>query len=100
MVTAEAVWQTLGGILDPEYGIAITDLGLVYDVRVEGDEVEVALTLTTPACPAGQVIVDGARQAIAALPGVRASQVFLVWDPPWTPDRLSEAAREHLAGGR
>lgn len=94
----EAVWHALSLILDPEYGIPITDLGLVYDVVVEGGEVSVALTLTTPACPAGQVILDGARHAVASLPGVSASQVFLVWDPPWSPEFLSEAAREKLGG--
>jgi len=97
-VTVQAIWDTLAQILDPEYGIPITDLGLIYDVRVDNGEVEVAMTLTTPACPAGTVILDGARHAIAALPGVRASQVFLVWDPQWTPERLSEAARRQLEG--
>lgn len=95
--TQETVREALGLILDPEYGIPITDLGLVYDILIEKGEVTVALTLTTPACPAGQVILDAARHAVAALPGVTASQVHLVWEPPWTPDFLSEAARERLA---
>ncbi len=92
----EAVDRTLATILDPEYGVPITDLGLVYRVDIIGGRVDIALTLTTPSCPAGSVIVEGVRSAIEAIPEVEVCLVFLEWDPPWTPDRLSPAARAQL----
>lgn len=92
----QGIDAALSGILDPEYGLPITDLGLVLRVEINGDAVDVALTLTTPACPAGGVILDGVRAAVQAVPGVGSANVFLEWDPPWRPERLSPAARRHL----
>ncbi|HEY0946782.1 MAG TPA: metal-sulfur cluster assembly factor [Opitutaceae bacterium] len=95
-LTLETLWQTLGTILDPEFGLSIVDLGLVYDVVLDGDRVSVAMTLTSPACPAGGMIVDGTRAALAALPGVSHVDVALVWEPPWTPARLTQGGRDQL----
>jgi metal-sulfur cluster biosynthetic enzyme len=78
---------------DPEFGLSIEDLGLIYDVTLTGRAVAVAMTLTTPSCPAGDVIVDGIRAAIAAVPGVESVEVRLVWDPQWTPDMVSAQGR-------
>jgi len=72
----------------------VVDLGLVYGVTVDGVDVRVELTMTSPACPLGDVIVENAAAAIrAAAPDARTVDVVLVWDPPWTPDRMSDAAR-------
>lgn len=95
-VTLETLWATLGTILDPEFGLSIVDLGLVYDVTLNEGLASVAMTLTSPACPAGGMIVDGTRAALAALPGVAHVDVSLVWEPPWTPARLTPGGRDQL----
>jgi metal-sulfur cluster biosynthetic enzyme len=90
----DAVWDALRTVNDPEVGMNVVDLGLVYGVTVEGADVRVELTMTSPACPLGDVIVENAAAAIrAAAPEARTVDVALVWEPPWTPDRMSEAAR-------
>ena len=83
-------------VADPEFGLSVDDLGLIYEVTLEGAAVTVAMTLTTPHCPAGDVIVDGVRAAVAAVPGVEEVAVRLVWDPGWTPDMVSARGREQL----
>ncbi len=95
-INAVAIQQLLETIPDPEFGLSIVDLGLVYDVRVEGNNVGVTMTLTSEGCPAGGMIVDGVHAAIRAVPGVGAVDVEVVWEPRWTPDRLTPRAREHL----
>lgn len=81
---------------DPEFGLSIEDLGLIYDVTIEQRAVSVAMTLTTPSCPAGEVIVDGIRAAVAGVEGVETVEVRLVWDPQWTPDMVSARGRQQL----
>jgi metal-sulfur cluster biosynthetic enzyme len=72
----------------------VVDLGLVYQVEVEGADVRVELTMTSPACPLADVIVDNAVTAIRAVaPEAGKIDIEVVWDPPWTPDRMSEVAR-------
>jgi len=93
--TEEAVREVLRSVNDPEVGMNIVDLGLVYRVDVGPQCVRVELTMTTPACPLGDLITDEARRAVGALlPEGVAAEVELVWDPPWTPDRMSESARQ------
>jgi len=88
------VWDALRTVNDPEVGMNVVDLGLVYRVEIDGADVRVQLTMTSPACPLGDVIVDNAQAAIrAAAPGAGKVDIELVWDPPWTPDRMSDAAR-------
>jgi metal-sulfur cluster biosynthetic enzyme len=95
--TEDAVWDALRSVDDPEVGMNVVDLGLVYGVEVRGDDVSVRLTMTSPACPLGDVIVDNATAAIrAAAPGAGKIDVALVWEPPWTPERMSEAARQRF----
>lgn len=93
-LTEDEVWEALRTVDDPEVGVNVVDLGLVYGVAIRGDDVTVRLTMTSPACPLGDVIVGNAEAAIrAAAPGAGKIDVALVWDPPWTPERMSEAAR-------
>lgn len=93
--TDDRVLEALRSVDDPEVGMNIVDLGLVYRVDVAPEQVRVELTMTTPACPMGELITDNARRAVAAaLPQNVAVDVVLVWDPPWTPDRMSESARQ------
>jgi metal-sulfur cluster biosynthetic enzyme len=90
---AEAVRQELRGVMDPELGINIVDLGLVYDIEVEDGHAKVMMTLTSPGCPAGGQILMSAQQAAEAAEGVEKAEVNLVWKPFWTPDRIDAAVR-------
>ena len=93
--TEEMVHAALSTVDDPEIGMNIVDLGLVYRIDIAPELVRVELTMTTPACPMGEIIIDNARRAVgAALPQNVAVDVVLVWEPPWTPDRMSESARQ------
>ncbi|MDH5246907.1 MAG: metal-sulfur cluster assembly factor [Betaproteobacteria bacterium] len=93
----DAVREALRQVEDPEAGMNIVDLGLVYAVDVGAGAVRVALTMTTAACPMADMIVDGARDAIiAVVPAGTIVDVQLVWDPPWTPDKMTGIAREHF----
>jgi len=95
-VTAEEVRDALRGVVDPELGASIVDLGLVYDVQVIGAKVFVTMTLTTPLCPMNEMIPDAVRQAIGALPGVGGVDVDLVWTPPWEPQMMSRELKQRL----
>lgn len=94
--TVEALRKAFSGILDPEFGVSIEDLGLIYDVQVHGNRADVTMTLTSMYCPAGPVILDGIKAAAEAVPGVSEAKVNLVWDPRWSPERLSAKARAQL----
>lgn len=95
-LTDEAVWQALASIPDPEFGINIVDLGLVYSVEVDGGNVHVVMTLTTPTCPSGSWIHEGAKAALNEMPGIQNAKVDLVFEPPWTAEMLSQNARDQL----
>ncbi len=96
-MTDEAILLALKQVVDPELGINVVDLGLVYHAARVGDGIDVALTMTTPSCPLGEMIVEEARMALHdPFPDAENIRVELVWDPPWTPDRVSEDARRQL----
>lgn len=91
------VLDALYTVIDPEVGMNIVDLGLVYRVDISAGALHVDLTMTTPACPMGEMILDDAREALAALvPASVEIDIDLVWDPPWSPDRMSDYARSHF----
>jgi len=91
------VEDLLREVVDPELGINIVDLGLVYDVAVEDGTVRVAVTMTTPACPLHAYVLDAIESVLRReLPQVRRVDVRLVWDPPWHPDRMSREAKRLL----
>lgn len=96
MVTEDKVWEALRGCYDPEIPVNIVDLGLVYDVKVEDGDVEVKMTMTAPGCPLSAWIARQAEEAVRSLEGVKEVHVELVWDPPWTPERMSEEAKRTL----
>ncbi|HET9947982.1 MAG TPA: metal-sulfur cluster assembly factor [Longimicrobiales bacterium] len=95
-VTEKEVQKALRGVKDPELGLDLVVLGLVYDVEVEGDRVKALISLTSPFCPVAPQIVDEARAAIEALDGVAEAEVELTFDPPWTPERISPLVRASL----
>lgn len=92
-VTEEMAWSALREVIDPEIGCNIVDLGLVYDVAISGNSVRVRMTLTTPGCPMSETIAWGVKQALLNLPPVMDAEVDLVWDPPWNPERMTNAGR-------
>jgi metal-sulfur cluster biosynthetic enzyme len=93
----EAVREALRQVDDPEAGMNIVELGLVYGVDVSEDAVRVDMTMTTAACPMTDMIIDQARNVIAAIVPERAVvDIRLVWDPPWTPDKMTGIAKEHF----
>lgn len=96
-VAVDAVYDALGEVRDPELPLSVLDLGLIYDVAVAGATVRVAMTLTSMGCPCHDILVDDVRARLAALPGVEQANVELVWDPPWTSERITRAGREALA---
>lgn len=97
MVTDSQVYEALKEVYDPEIPVNIVDLGLVYDVKVEeGKVVRMAMTLTTPGCGMAQQIALSAKQRLLKVPGVEQAWVTVVWDPPWTPERMSPAAKQKL----
>ena len=96
----EKVWDALRQVYDPEIPASIVELGLVYLVAAEptegGRRVKVVMTLTAPGCGIGPVLVEDVRRAVLSVPGVADADVEIVFDPPWDPSRMSEAARLQL----
>lgn len=89
--------RALRVVIDPELGIDVVSLGLVYAASRAGDRAHVVMTMTTPACPLGEAITRDAREAIETMvAGVRHAEIELVFEPPWSPDRMSPEAREQL----
>ncbi|MBL8921393.1 MAG: metal-sulfur cluster assembly factor [Myxococcaceae bacterium] len=83
----------LRNVIDPEVGLNVVDLGLVYDVAVSGADVTVKLTMTTAACPLGEHLRHQSEEALRGLPDIGRATVDLVWDPPWTAERISPEGR-------
>jgi len=96
MVTQEQVFEVLRDCYDPELPVNIVDLGLVYDVAVHDDDVNVVMTLTGRGCPAHTFISESVRMRVAKIPGVKSAHVEVVWDPPWDISRMSETAKKRL----
>lgn len=93
----EEVIKALKGVFDPEIPVNIYDLGLIYDVLInEEAHVDVKMTLTTPGCPVAQTFPGTVEQAVNQVEGVSDCTVELVWEPPWTQERMTEAARLEL----
>jgi metal-sulfur cluster biosynthetic enzyme len=93
----DLVRDALCGVMDPEAGMNIVDLGLVYGIQAGPEGVQVQITMTSAACPMADMIIDDVQAALAGVvPAGTPVAVELVWDPPWTPERMSGFAREHF----
>ena len=93
----EHVRDVLRQVVDPEVGVNIVDLGLVYDIVADAGGIRVSMTMTSPACPLGEMICEEAHDAIrAAFDGGRAVDIQLVWNPPWHPEMMSANAKQAL----
>jgi metal-sulfur cluster biosynthetic enzyme len=99
MPTKEEVVDALRQVEDPELGMDIVDLGLMYDVELENGKVKVVHTLTSMGCPVGPMIQQQIDDVVRSLPGVEDVEVELTWDPPWTPEKMSEDAKFILGFG-
>ncbi len=94
----ERLWAALEEVMDPEVPVSLVDLGLIYDVRRADGAVEVDISFTATACPAMGFIQEDIRERLLSEPGVESVSTNIVWEPPWTPDRISETGRRQLAG--
>lgn len=96
-VNEDLVRDALSQVMDPEAGMNIVDLGLIYGIDVSDEGVQVQMTMTSAACPMADMIVDDAYAALeGALPRNTPVEIEMVWDPPWTPERMSGLARDHF----
>ena len=96
-MTEEQIQYILRNVIDPEIGINIVDLGLIYGIKIEPEEVQIQLTMTTPTCPLHEVIIQNIKRVLnQSFPDLEGVSVELVWDPPWTPDRMSITAKKQL----
>lgn len=93
---ADTIKEALKVVVDPELGVNIVDLGLVYEVTVDGGVVDVVMTLTTPACPIGPMLEEQIHEALKDLPGYERVVVSWVFDPPWCQDMITEDGRIEL----
>jgi metal-sulfur cluster biosynthetic enzyme len=96
MVTEEEVREELRELMDPELDVNVVDLGLIYDIEVEDDRIEILMTLTTPACPMAGVFDEMVRQEVAHLEGINEVEVEITFEPKWTPEKMSEEAKDEL----
>ena len=99
MVTKNDVFEALHQVEDPELGMDIVELGLLYDVEVEGPKVKVIHTLTSMGCPVGPMIQENIDQIARSMPEVDDVEVELTWDPPWSPEKMSDDAKFILGFG-
>ena len=95
----DAIRDSLRHVKDPELGLSIMDLGLVYDVKVDNGDVHIRMTLTSPGCPAGDQIVSDANAAIRSLNAVTNVEIELVWEPFWTPELIDPKVRTFMGYG-
>ena len=100
MATEPDIREALRQVLDPEIGVNIVDLGLVYRIEVDGARVRIAMTMTSPACPLADYLKELVRSAIRdRLPDVANVDIVVEWEPPWDPDMMSDEARRQLGEG-
>jgi metal-sulfur cluster biosynthetic enzyme len=93
MPTVDDVTEALTNVIDPELGLDFVELGLVYDIEVDGGKVAITFTLTTPGCPIGPQVTEQMQEFVGELPGVESVEPRMVFTPPWTPERMSEDAK-------
>ncbi|HZS83853.1 MAG TPA: metal-sulfur cluster assembly factor [Stellaceae bacterium] len=93
---AAAVADALRGVIDPELGYNIVDLGLVYDIAVEAGAAHIRMTTTQAGCPAAAALKHGAEEAARSVPGIDTAEVYMTWHPAWSPDLMSAAAKERF----
>lgn len=91
--TREQVLEALGGVLDPELGMSVVELGLIYGIDIVNGAVNITMTLTAPGCPVHDVMPGWIRRAVSTVPGVLSVDIRITFDPPWTPERIKLSPR-------
>ncbi len=95
-ITEDQVKLALRRVKDPELNLNILDLGLIYEIKLDGNDVQIDMSLTSPGCPSGPEIMSEAEEQLKAMPGVGTVAMNLVWSPPWTPERIEPRVRAYL----
>ena len=93
MPTVEEVTDALAEVIDPELGLDFVELGLIYEVEIDGSTVDVTFTLTSPGCPIGPQVTEQIEEFVGEVPGVDEVNPHMTFDPPWSPDKMSEDAK-------
>jgi metal-sulfur cluster biosynthetic enzyme len=93
MVDHDDVLEALSNVIDPELGLDFVELGLIYGVEIDGGDVTITFTLTTPACPIGPQVSEQMEEFVGELPGVESVTPVMVFSPPWSPEKMSEDAK-------
>jgi metal-sulfur cluster biosynthetic enzyme len=96
LVTKQDVMKALEKCIDPELGISLVDMGFIYGVSVKADQVHVKMTLSNPGCPMQRMMLADIERSVKSLDGVNKVEVELVWEPKWTPERISKKARKKI----
>lgn len=95
-ITQEQILDALKECFDPEVPVSIVDLGLIYDIEITDSRVDITMSLTSPGCPASSMISQNVRNRVLQIPEVKDAEVHIVWEPAWTPARMSEEAKKKL----
>ena len=96
MIDDQALMAALKNVYDPELGVNVVDLGLIYGIEQQDRNIAVDMTMTTPGCPLHESMRQGVGEALSTFPGVKRVEVRLVWEPLWTPDRITDDGRQAL----
>ena len=96
MVKEKEIIEALKECYDPEIPVNVVDLGLIYETKIQGSKVHVKMTLTSPFCPMSSFVQSDIKSKLENIEGVDEAEVEIVWDPPWTPEKVSEAAKAQL----
>jgi metal-sulfur cluster biosynthetic enzyme len=99
MITPEQIKEKLVNVKDPEIGLGVVDLGLIYDIDIkDGGMVTISMTLTTPVCPYGPELVDAVKLTVMQMEGVKKAEVEVVWEPPWNPEEMASDYAKDVLG--
>jgi metal-sulfur cluster biosynthetic enzyme len=96
MITEEIVLEQIKQVIDPDVGLNIVDMGLIFGVDINDDIVDITMTLTSPGCPAAPQLLNGSQTVVQQLDGVEEVNINVVWTPPWDPEMMSEEAKDEL----
>lgn len=100
MLTQERIKEVLKKVIDPELGLSIVDLGLIYGIEIKNNNVVIKMTLTVPGCPLANALVNWTKEAVLKMEEVKNVEIQLVWDPPWNPSMMSDYAKKILGWGK
>tara|TARA_B100000959_G_C14964683_1_gene617240 strand:- start:1673 stop:1981 length:309 start_codon:yes stop_codon:yes gene_type:complete len=95
-ITKEKILEALSQVYDPEIPIDIVNLGLVYDIDISQDVVNLKMTMTSPGCPSAREIILESQTVVSSIQGVKEANIEVVWDPPWSPEKMSEEAKASM----